>query len=136
MNDYHFSQTLDVPLEEAIELVTEALREEGFGLLTEIDVQATIDEKLGIQMPPYRILGFCNANFAYQAILIDRHVGTLLPCSIVVSSVENERTGVSAINPAAVMGVVDNHDLEELARDVTRCLKRGLDRMNAVVQEA
>lgn len=130
MDAYFFSQTLELPLDETIERVRIALYHEGFGLLTEIDAQATIDHKLGIEISPYRILGFCNPHFAYQALQLDRHIGTMLPCSVVVQEVGPERTEVSALNPAKAMDIVENEALQELARDVTRCLKRGLDRVS------
>ncbi len=136
MPRYYFAQTLNLPLEESITRLIESLSEEGFGLLTDINVQATIDQKLGIAIAPYRILGFCNPHFAYQALVLDRHIGTMLPCSVVVQAQGEDQTQVSAINPAQALQVVEDEALFELAQDVTRCLQRGLRRLSEQPIEA
>lgn len=121
---YTYSTTLDLSLDEAVEHVTEALKAEGFGILTDIDVRATFKKKLDVDFRPYRILGACNPPLAYRALQSERNIGAMLPCNVVVQAVGEERTEVSAIDPVASMQAVENDDLAEIAAEVRERLQR------------
>jgi len=124
---YHFSKTLDVPFDQAIPRVTEALKGEGFGVLTDIDVAATMKAKLGDGFRPYRILGACNPGLAHRALQLEDKIGTMLPCNVIVQQHENGDVEVSAVDPAASMQAIDNPGLAEVAQDVRDRLKRVVD---------
>src|SRR3970040_1690807 len=115
---YNFSKTLPLPFEAAITRATEALKQEGFGILTEIDVQQTLKKKLDIDFHPYRILGACNPSLAYQALQVEDKVGTMLPCNVIVQDIGGGFVEVSAVDPVASMAAIDNIKLGELARTV------------------
>lgn len=120
---YYFAKTLkDVTFESAIERVTAALADEGFGILTEIDVAATMKKKLDKDMPPYKILGACNAPFAYKALTAENKIGTMLPCNVIVQQLDNG-VEVAAVDPIASMQAVDNPDLGTIAGEVRDKLK-------------
>lgn len=127
--DYYFSKIINTPFEKSLELVTKALQTEGFGILTEIDVRATLKKKLDVDFRPYRILGACNPPFAYQALQKERMIGTMLPCNVIVQESDDGRTEVSAVNPVASMQAVQNPDLEEIAGQVQDKLKRVIDQL-------
>ena len=115
---YYFAKTLkDVTFESAIERVTAALADEGFGILTEIDVAATMKKKLDKDMPPYKILGACNAPFAYKALTAENKIGTMLPCNVIVQQLDSG-VEVAAVDPMASMQAVDNPDLGTIAGEV------------------
>jgi uncharacterized protein (DUF302 family) len=120
---YYFAKTIPLPFDQAVERTVEALKAEGFGVLTEIDVQATLKRKLDADFRPYRILGACNPPFAHQALLAERHLGILLPCNVVVQQAGGG-TEVSAVDPTVAMEAVDNPALEEVARAVSAKLRR------------
>ncbi|MDX1547693.1 MAG: DUF302 domain-containing protein, partial [Rhodothermales bacterium] len=101
MSTYYHARTLDLPFDDAIAHVTEALKEEGFGVLTEIDVQATLKKKLDVDFRPYRILGACNPHFAHQALQAEDKIGTMLPCNVIVQQTGDGRTEVAAVDPIA-----------------------------------
>ena len=120
---YHFSKTLDAPFDEAVARVIEALKGEGFGVLTDIDVRATLKSKLGAEFRPYRILGACNPKLAYRALQLEDKVGTMLPCNVIVQ----EHAGVvevSAVDPIASMQAIEDPDLAKLATEVRAKLRR------------
>jgi len=119
---YHFSKTLDLPFDQAVARVTEALKREGFGILTDIDVRATIKSKLGKDFRPYRILGACNPPLAFRALKLEDKIGTMLPCNVIVQEHENG-VEVSAIDPVASMQAVENASLVEVAKEVQTKLK-------------
>jgi uncharacterized protein (DUF302 family) len=129
MSTYHFSKTLPkgVHFDDAIMRATEALKSEGFGVLTEIDVMATLKKKLDVNFRPYRILGACNPQFAYQALQSEDKVGTMLPCNVVVQQHEDGTIEVSAIDPVASMMAVQNNALGGVATEVQAKLKRVID---------
>ena len=129
MSTYHFSKTLPkgVHFDDAIVRATEALKSEGFGVLTEIDVMATLKKKLDVNFRPYRILGACNPQFAYQALQSEDKVGTMLPCNVVVQQHEDGTIEVSAIDPVASMMAVQNSSLGAVATEVQAKLKRVID---------
>lgn len=124
---YHFSKTLRVPFETAISRVTEALKQEGFGILTEIDVQQTLKKKLDLDFRPYRILGACNPPLAYQALQAEDKIGTMLPCNVVVQELESGVVEVSAVDPVASMTAIENPKLGTVAKTVQGKLRKVID---------
>lgn len=127
MMKYYFSKKLNTTFDEAIERTTEALKKEGFGVLTEIDVKATLKKKLDIDFRNYRILGACNAPFAHKALLAEDKIGTMLPCNVIVQESDGGSIEVSAIDPVASMQAVDNPKLPEVADEVRNRLKKVID---------
>ncbi|VAX24428.1 protein of unknown function DUF302 [hydrothermal vent metagenome] len=123
---YYFSKTMQATFEEAIEKVTDALKAEGFGILTEIDVQATLKKKLDVDFRPYKILGACNPPFAYEALQADDKIGTMLPCNVILQQKE-DGVEVSAIDPVASMTAVENSKIEEVAKKIQAKLKTVID---------
>jgi uncharacterized protein (DUF302 family) len=124
---YHFSKTLDAPFDQAIETVTKALAERGFGILTTIDVKATLKKKLDVDFRPYTILGACNPNFAYQALRHEDKIGTMLPCNVIVQQKEDGKVEVSAVDPVASMQAIDNPALREVAGAVRALLRQAIE---------
>lgn len=124
---YHFSTEVDVSFEEAIGKVTDALKIEGFGVLTDIDVQATLKAKIDVDRRPYRILGACNPKLANQAINHDEEIGLLLPCNVVVRENDEGKVIVSFMDPKSVLSLVGDDDVAQLAGDVRGRLKRVCD---------
>jgi len=122
---YVFGKTVGLGFDEAISRVTEALGKEGFGVLTEIDVAATLKKKLGLDMPPYRILGACNPQFAHKAIELEPQIGALLPCNVVVR-VDQGRTRIDIMDPQAVLQLVERPEIEGIATEVRKRLERVL----------
>lgn len=121
---YYFAKVLDSDVDVAVARVTEALKTEGFGVLTTIDVQATLKSKLGVDFPAYRILGACNPALAHEALQIEDKVGTMLPCNVVVHSIAEGRTEVAAIDPVASMQAIPNEQLRDAAGQVREKLQR------------
>ncbi|MEZ0243010.1 MAG: DUF302 domain-containing protein [Sphingomonas sp.] len=121
---YYFATELALPIEAAVTRAKEALAAEGFGVLTEIDVSATLKAKLGTDFRPYRILGACNPALAYRALSVEDKIGTMLPCNVVVQEIGDGRCEVAAVDPAASMQAVVNPALEEVAREVRAKLER------------
>jgi uncharacterized protein (DUF302 family) len=126
---YYLSRTVDAAFSEVVQRVTVALKEEGFGVLTDIDVQATLKDKLGVDMPAYRILGACNPSFAHQALQIEDKLGVLLPCNVIVRDAGGGRTEVAAIDPVASMDRTGNPGLASLAEEVRVRLRRAVERV-------
>jgi len=123
---YYFSKTLRIPFEQAVSRVTEALQKEGFGILTEIDVKATLKKKLDVDFPPYRILGACNPHLAYQALKAENKIGAMLPCNVLVQEKGGE-VEVSAVDPVASMQAVENTSLAGVAESVQTKLRSVID---------
>ena len=115
-----------VPIDEADIRTREALKEQGFGVLTEIDVKETMKKKIGVEMDGYRILGACNPKMAYKAIGMEPRIGAMLPCNVILRTIEGG-TELSAIDPVASMAAVDNPDLHAVAADVRDMLKKAID---------
>ncbi len=115
--------------DEAIELVAEKLKDEGFGVLTEIDVQGTLKKKIGADFKKYRILGACNPHFAHKALQTEDKLGLLLPCNVVVEEHENGEIEVSAVDPIVSMSAVNNEGLASLATEVKEKLSSVIDRL-------
>ncbi|HDM78575.1 MAG TPA: DUF302 domain-containing protein [Deltaproteobacteria bacterium] len=124
---YGFRKELDVSYQEAIKKVTEALKQEGFGVLTEIDVQAVLKKKLDVDFRPYVILGACNPPLAYQSLQAEREIGLLLPCNVIVYQGDSGKTVVSAIDPVAAMSMIENEKLPEIASQVAQKLRRVIE---------
>ena len=123
--NYYFSKSLvNITFDEAIEKVTESLKEQGFGILTEIDIKATLKKKLDVDFYNYIILGACNPPFAYQALQAEDKIGTMLPCNVIVQEKEEGVIEISAIDPAASMSSVANEDLNDIAGEVRDTLQR------------
>ena len=120
---YGFSKKVDVSFEEAIKNVTEALKEKGFGILTEIDVKETFKNKLDVDFKPYKILGACNPSFAYKSLQQEEQIGLMLPCNIIVYINDNDETIVAAVDPIASMKAVENEELGEIAKTVQEMLE-------------
>ena len=119
-----FDVYLNVSYDEAVTAVTEELKKEGFGVLTEIDVKATLKKKLDVDFRPYKILGACNPTLAHKALSLVPEVGLMLPCNVTVAQEEDGRIHVSIINPQQMLGIVDNPALEAVACDAEEKLKR------------
>jgi uncharacterized protein (DUF302 family) len=120
---YHFSKIVSVPFDEAIEQVTEALKKNGFGILSTIDVKTTLKNKIDVDFRPYTILGACNPQFAYQALQSEDKIGTMLPCNVVVQQTDDGRVEVSAVDPVASMQAIENPALGGIAKQVQGLLK-------------
>lgn len=127
--EYYFSKTLNGSFDEAVQLITDSLQKEGFGIISEINIHEKLQEKLGISFKKYRILGACNPGYAYKALMIEDKIGTMLPCNVVVIDQGNGRTEVSAVNPVASMMAIQNKDLESIALEVTEKLKRVIEKL-------
>ena len=126
---YYFSKIVNYDFDKAITRVTEELKKEGFGVLTEIDVKETFKKKLNIDFKKYRILGACNPHFAHEAILNEDKIGTMLPCNIVVQEHENGSVEVTAVDPVASMMAVKNNVLGSLAGQVREKLSRVIENL-------
>jgi uncharacterized protein (DUF302 family) len=124
---YHFTRVVDLPYDKAIEAVTAALAKQGFGVLTEIDVKATLKKKLDVDFQPYRILGACNPKMAYQALQAENKTGTMLPCNVIVQQRPDGKVEVSAVDPVASMAAIDNPKLGGIANEVREMLKRAVE---------
>lgn len=126
MGAYAFGKEVKLSHADAVAQITAALAKEGFGVLTEIDVQATLKKKLDKDMPPYRILGACNPHFAHQALEVEPQIGALLPCNVVVRTGEGGATLVEVMDPNAVLRLVDHPKVAQLAGEVRQRLERAL----------
>ena len=121
---YSIDKILDMPFDDAVNRVIEELKKEGFGVLTDIDVQTTLKKKLDVDFRKYRILGACNPPFAYKALQAERKIGTMLPCNVIVQETEAGQVEVSAIDPIASMRAIENPNLQEIADEVQAKLKK------------
>jgi uncharacterized protein (DUF302 family) len=126
MINYGFTKEMDIPYEKVIEQAREALKKEGFGILTEIDVREKMKEKLGVDMKKYIILGACNPQNAFKAILAEENIGLMLPCNVIVYE-KGSKTVLSVIRPTAAMQMVDNAELQRVAEEVEAQLKKAFD---------
>jgi len=126
---YYWSKTVEMPFEDAINRVTEELKREGFGILTEIDVRATLKKKMDVDFRNYRILGACNPPFAHQALLAEDKIGTMLPCNVIVQERAPGQVEVAAVDPVASMTAVDNPALESIAGEVRAKLRQVIEKL-------
>jgi uncharacterized protein (DUF302 family) len=126
---YYFNKTLNLSFDKAIAVVTEELKKEGFGILTDIDVKATLKQKLDVEFRKYRILGACNPPFAYKALQAEDKIGTMLPCNVIVQEISDGQVEVTAIDPLASMQAVENPALKEIASEISNKLKTVIDRV-------
>lgn len=131
MGGYVFGKPVAMTFEKAVDRVTEELGKQGFGVLTDIDVQATMKKKLGQDMPPYRILGACNPSLASQAIAADPRIGALLPCNVVVRQDAQGAVHVEAMDPGAVLKLADHPAIPALAAEVRGRLQLALEALGA-----
>ena len=127
--NYYFSKTINVSHSNAIEKVTEALKNTGFGIVSEIKMHEKFKEKLGVDFKKYSILGACNPSYAYKVLQEEEKIGTMLPCNIVVIEKEDGTTEVAAINPVLSMMAVSNPALEPYAKEVTEMLKNAINKL-------
>jgi uncharacterized protein (DUF302 family) len=124
---YYFNKILQPPFEDVVQRTTEVLKQEGFGIITEIDVTTTLRTKLNQEFRPYRILGACNPSLAFEALKLEDKIGTMLPCNVIVQEAGNGQIEVAAIDPVASMQAVPNPQLLEKAKLVREKLKRVID---------
>jgi len=124
MMSYYISKTLATGFDDAVRRVTEALKQEGFGVLTEIDVKDTLKKKLGVDFRNYRILGACNPKLAHEALRLEDKIGTMLPCNVVVQETTDHKIEIVAVDPVASMMAIDNPDLRNTAEEVRERLRR------------
>jgi uncharacterized protein (DUF302 family) len=116
--EYYFSKTINGSFDNAVQKVTDSLKTEGFGILTEIDIKATLKKKLEVDFYNYKILGACNPPFAYKALLVEDKIGTMLPCNVIVQEKVQGQIEVSAVDPTASMLSIENDDLREIATEI------------------
>ncbi len=121
---YYIEKTTVYAFEEAVEKVTEELKKEGFGVLSEIDIHEKLKEKLDVDFRRYKILGACNPPKAFQALQYENKIGTMLPCNVIVQELDDGKTEVAAVNPVASMLAVDNRDLTAVANEIEEKLQR------------
>lgn len=126
---YFYSATTDQSLDKAIETVTALLKEEGFGVLTEIDVKDTLKKKLDVDFKKYRILGACNPHFAHKALTSEDKIGVMLPCNVIVEEHEDGQVEVSAVDPIASMQAVENEELHPIANEVRSKLQKVINQL-------
>lgn len=122
--EYYFTKTIKEKFEMAVQKVTEALKAQGFGILSEIDIKATLKKKLDVDFYNYIILGACNPPFAYKALLAEDKIGTMLPCNVIVQEKEPGEVEVSAVDPAASMKAIENDELHDIATEIRARLQK------------
>lgn len=125
---YTFSRIMITEFDQVVSKITEELKKEGFGVLTEIDIRETLKKKLGVDFRRYKILGACNPDFAYQALNVEPEIGSMLPCNVVVQETE-QGIQVSAVDPVASMMAVHNNELAAIANEVREKLKRVIENL-------
>ena len=127
--EYYFSKTISASFDDAIQKVTEALKAEGFGILTEIDIKATLKKKLDVDFYNYKILGACNPPFAYKALLAEDKIGTMLPCNVIVQEKIPGQVEVSAVDPSASMQAIENKALNDIAAEIRGMLQKVIEQL-------
>ena len=127
--EYYFSKTISASFDDAIQKVIEALKAEGFGILTEIDIKATLKKKLDVDFYNYKILGACNPPFAYKALLAEDKIGTMLPCNVIVQEKIPGQVEVSAVDPAASMQAIENKALNDIAAEIRGMLQKVIEQL-------
>ncbi|SFF09130.1 DUF302 domain-containing protein [Thermophagus xiamenensis] len=124
---YYIEKTTEYGFDKAIKIVTEELKKEGFGVLTEIDVQATLKKKLDVDFKKYQILGACNPPFAHEALKAENKIGAMLPCNVIVQELDNGKTEVAAVDPVASMLAVENDELSDIANEIRAKLEKVIE---------
>ena len=132
--NYYMAAMLPISFGEALERTEEALKQEGFGIISQIDIQNALKTKIGVDYRPYTILGACNPRLAYEALQIEDKVGTMLPCNVVVQELGPQQTEVAAIDPVASMQAIENAELTKAAREVRTRLGRVIESLGALVE--
>ncbi len=127
---YYFGTKLSLPFDEAVARVTEELKKEGFGIMTEIDVKDALKKKLDVDFRRYRILGACNPAFAYKALQVEDKIGTMLPCNVIVQESSEGKVEVAAIDPIASMQAIENPSLRSIAEQVRAKLKKVIESLH------
>jgi len=133
---YYIATTLNVPFDEAIERVEAALKEQGFGVISRIDIQEALKTKIGVDFRPYVILGACNPTLAYEALKLEDKVGTMLPCNVVVQARGDRETEIAAIDPVASMQAIDNAELQQAAHEVRGRLEQVVQNLQVAHEPA
>ena len=133
---YYIATTLNEPFEKAISSAEEALKREGFGVISRIDLQDALKTKIGVDFRPYTILGACNPALAYEALKLEDKVGTMLPCNVVVQARGDGETEIAAIDPVASMKAIDNAELQRAAAEVRRRLESVIESLERAQQPA
>jgi uncharacterized protein (DUF302 family) len=126
---YYLSKILALSFDAAVARTMDALQQEGFGVITDIDIRETLKKKIGVDFPSYRILGACNPALAYEALKLENKVGTMLPCNVVVRDAGNGQTEVAAVDPVASMEAIDNQELKRAAEQVRVKLEKVVARL-------
>ena len=126
---YYFSKKVKMAFEEAVVRITEELKKEGFGVLTEIDVKETLKKKLNVDFQQYKILGACNPPFAYQALQAEDKIGLMLPCNVIVQEKSGGEIEISAVDPVASMQAIQNPKLENVAKQVQAKLRKVIENL-------
>jgi uncharacterized protein (DUF302 family) len=129
IKEYALSTVLNTSYEDAISKVTDALKEEGFGVLTEIDVKSTLKKKLDVDFRKYMILGVCNPPYAFRTLQTDLDVGLLLPCNVIVYETDDKKAYISALNPVSALEVIKSQELRKIAAEVSEKLKRVVEKV-------
>ena len=124
---YYYAKTLPLKFSEAVERAEAALQNEGFGIISRIDIQNALKTKINVDFRPYTILGACNPALAYEALKLEDKVGTMLPCNVIVQELGAGQTEIAAINPVASMAAIDNPELKGAAEEVRQKLQRVID---------
>lgn len=123
---YYISKTFKKEFDETVQLITNALKEEGFGVLSEIDIQGKLKEKLGVEFRRYEILGACNPAYAYKALQQEDKIGTMLPCNVIVQELNDDTVEVAAVDPKASMIAVENKHLVKIAEEIREKLGKAV----------
>ena len=126
---YYFSKTLQISFEEAVAKVTKELKKEGFGILTEVDVQTVLKKKMDVDFRKYRILGACNPPFAYQALLAEDKIGLMLPCNVIVQETTDGKVEVAGIDPIVAMQAIQNPNLAGIANQVQAKMRKVIENL-------
>ena len=129
VKEYAFSTVLETSYEEAVSKVIQVLKEEGFGVLTEIDVKSTLKKKLNVDFRKYLILGACNPPYAFRTLQTDLDVGLLLPCNVIVYETDDKKAYISALNPVSALEVIKSKELRKIAAEVSEKLKKVVEKV-------
>jgi uncharacterized protein (DUF302 family) len=131
LKEYAFSTVLETSFEDAVDRIKDALKEEGFGVLTEIDVKTTFKKKLGKDFRKYVILGACNPPFAFRTLETDLDVGLLLPCNVIVYETDEKKAYIAAINPVSALKVIKKDNLKQIAKEVSGKLEKAIEKVRS-----